>query len=60
MVVSKTEGSSLFLDAQDLSQLITVVDQQMNYYNKERRHSSIDLVAPLTYIEQVRTKKEEA
>ena len=54
----KNEGHSLFLDAQDLPQLIVIVDQQMNYYNKERRHSSIGLVAPLTYIEQVHTNKE--
>lgn len=54
----KGENHSLFLDAQTLSQLTDVMEQQMNYYSIERRHSSIGLVAPLTYIEQVRTKKE--
>lgn len=54
----KGENRSLFLDAQTLSQLTDVMEQQMNYYCKERRHSSIGLVAPLTYIEQVHTKKE--
>jgi transposase InsO family protein len=54
----KTEGGSLFLDAQNMSQLIGMVDHQMNYYNEVRRHSSIGQVSPLTYIEQVRTKRE--
>lgn len=56
----KTEGGSLFLDAQNMPQLIGMVDRQMNYYNIERRHSSIGQVSPLTYIEQVRTKREGA
>ncbi len=55
----KTEGHSLFLEAQSLGELITVVDERMLYYNTERRHSSIGYVPPLMYIEHVRSKEEE-
>ncbi len=55
----KTEGHSLFLGAQSLAELITVVDERMRYYNTQRRHSSIGYVPPLTYIRQVRYRREE-
>ncbi len=48
----KTEGHSLFLGAQSLAELITVVDERMHYYNTERRHSSIGYVPPSTFIRQ--------
>jgi transposase InsO family protein len=48
----KTEGRSLFLEAQTLSQLRAVVGEQMRYYNTERRHSSLGYLPPLTYIER--------
>ena len=50
----KEEGRSLFLDAQSLPALTTVIDNPMGYHNTHRRHSSIGHVPPLTYIEQVR------
>jgi transposase InsO family protein len=50
----KEESHSLFLDAQSLAELTAVVDERMRYYNTERRHSAIDYLAPLTYIERVR------
>ena len=50
----KTEGHSLFLEAQSVGELITVVDERMRYYNTRRRHSSIGYVPPLTYIERMR------
>jgi transposase InsO family protein len=50
----KEEGRSLFLDAQDIAALTTVVDNRMVYYNTDRRHSSIGYVPPLTYIERMR------
>lgn len=37
----KPEGHSLFLDAHDIAELRTVVAERMQYYNSERRHSSI-------------------
>ena len=51
----KTEGRSLFLEAQSLPELIEVVEERMMHYNTVRRHSSIGYVAPLTYIEQMRS-----
>ncbi len=30
------------------------VDERMDYYNEQRRHSSIDYLAPLTYLQQAR------
>lgn len=51
----KGEGHSLFLEAQTLTELITVVNQRMHYYNTERRHSSIGYVPPLTYIKRARS-----
>lgn len=51
----KTEGRSLFLDAQTLSELRAVVREQMRYYNTERRHSSLGYLPPLTYIERARS-----
>lgn len=50
----KEEGRSLFLDAQSIAELATVVNSRMVYYNTDRRHSSIGYVPPLTYIERVR------
>jgi transposase InsO family protein len=55
----KTEGHSLFLEAQSIDDLITVVDERMQYYNTERRHSSIGHVPPSTYIEHIWSKGEE-
>ena len=48
----KGEGHSLFLEAQSLDKLITVVDDRMRYYNTVRRHSAIGYVAPLMYIQR--------
>ena len=55
----KEENHSLLLDAQNLEALVEVVDQRMTYYNTERRHSSIDCLPPMTYIEHVRPGLEE-
>ena len=49
----KNEAPSLFLDAQTLDELIVVVGERMRYYNTERRHSSIDYLAPLAYIRRL-------
>jgi|TARA_Y100000310_G_C20510740_1_gene728710 putative transposase len=46
----KAEGHSLFLDAQNIDELRTVVGSRMFYYNTERRHSSIGYMSPLEYI----------
>ena len=49
----KSEGHSLFLDAQSLHELVEVVDQRMQYYNLERLHSGIGYRSPLDFIQQV-------
>jgi len=54
----KGEGHSLFLEAQTPDDLLAVVDRRMCYYNTERRHSSIDYVPPLTYIERIRSNSD--
>ena len=51
----KSEGHSLFLDAQSIDELRIVVDDRMRYYNTERRHSSIGYLSPLEYIRQMRS-----
>jgi putative transposase len=54
----KAEGHSLFLEAQTLIDLIAVVDMRMEYYNTERRHSSIGYLPPMTFIRQARVNLE--
>jgi putative transposase len=46
----KTENRSLFLDAQTLDELQAIVSERMDYYNSERRHSSIAYQAPVVFI----------
>jgi hypothetical protein len=50
----KTEGLSLFLDAQSLAELADVVDQRMQYHNHntERCHSSLAYRSPLQFIQR--------
>lgn len=50
----KGENNSLLLEAQTLNELQTVVAQRIEYYNQERRHSSLDYVPPLRYIRRHR------
>jgi putative transposase len=50
----KNEVLSLFLDAQTLDELVAEVDERVRYYNTERRHSSIDYLAPVAYIQRLR------
>ena len=51
----KGENSSLFLEAQTLSELISVVDAQVQYYNIHRRHSGLGYVSLLEYIDRTRS-----
>lgn len=50
----KGENESLLVDAADLSQLQDVVARQMRYYNAKRRHSSLDYLSPLAYLQKAR------
>ena len=47
----KTENHSLLLEAETLDELRDVIDGQMRYYNRERRHSGIGYQPPLAYLE---------
>lgn len=53
----KNENRSLLLDAQDLEELQAVVDQRMNYYNRERRHSVLGNQAPLAYVTGLKSQR---
>jgi putative transposase len=55
----KSEGRSLFLVAQSVTGLAAIVAERMDYYNAQRRHSSIDYLPPLTYIERIRSGTKE-
>jgi transposase InsO family protein len=50
----KGENESLLVDAAYLPELRDVVTRQMRYYNAERRHSSLDYLSPLAYLQKVR------
>jgi transposase InsO family protein len=51
----KSEGQSLFLNAQTFTELVTVVGQRMVYYNTHRRHSAIGQIPPLTFVQRSRS-----
>jgi len=46
----KGENASLFIEARDLRDLRTLIDRQMKYYNRQRRHSSLGNRPPLEYL----------
>jgi transposase InsO family protein len=54
----KTEGESLFLEAQTLAEVKSVVEERMEYYNAERRHSSLNQLSPLAFVERTSTTGE--
>lgn len=45
----KVENHSIFLDAQTLKGLRAIVAERMQYYNRERRHSTLGNRAPETF-----------
>jgi putative transposase len=49
----KSEGHSLFLDAQTLVELAAIVDQRLNYHNQERLHSALGYRTPMKFIQHV-------
>jgi transposase InsO family protein len=48
----KTENRSLILDAQNLNELDKTVEERIEYYNQERRYSSIDYLSPAMYLQK--------
>jgi transposase InsO family protein len=45
----KEENRSLFAEARDQHELISVVNDRMNHYNRRRKHSALGNQAPLAY-----------
>ncbi len=50
----KSEGQSRFLVADDFDQLQDIVAERVDYYNRSRRHSSIDYKTPMSALRQMR------
>lgn len=48
----KREGRDLFLEAENIWELKRVVRERIEYYNQERRHSTLGQIAPLTYLKR--------
>ena len=42
----KTENASVFWEAETLEEVVEIVDSQMVYYNRERRHSALHYQPP--------------
>lgn len=51
----KVENRSLFLDCGNVAELARVVDERMEYYNRERRHSSLDYTSPMEYLDSLQS-----
>lgn len=54
----KTENRALFLDVETLPELQEDVGRRMDYYNTDRRYSSLDYVSPMNFIISCQTKKQ--
>jgi len=48
----KTENQSLFHEAMNIWELRRVLAQQVDYYNRRRRHSTLGNTAPMSYVAQ--------
>lgn len=55
----KRENKDLFLEARNIWELKRVVKERIEYYNQERRHSTLGQVAPLTYLKREKILPEE-
>ena len=49
----KTENNSLIMHAESLAELQDVTQQQMTYYNQDRRHSALDYRTPQQVVQAV-------
>ena len=48
----KTENQSLLLEAETLQEVTQIIDRQMDYYNHDRRHSSLGQIAPWVFLQE--------
>lgn len=55
----KREGESLFVEAANVEELRELVDGQMSYYNRQRRHSALGYESPVAYIGSLRREEDE-
>ncbi len=55
----KTENRSLVNEAQTFEELVVLLADRFNYYNRERRHSAIGYLAPLSYVKSMKNGKNE-
>ncbi len=55
----KRENKDLFLEAENIWELKRIVKERVEYYNQERRHSTLGQVAPLTYLKREKILPEE-
>jgi len=55
----KRENKDLFLEARNIWELKRVVKERIEYYNQERRHSTLGQVSPLTYLKREKILPEE-
>jgi putative transposase len=53
----KDENQDLFWECRTLAELLRVVDEQMEYYNTTRRHTSLGNKAPFTYLQEKRNRR---
>lgn len=52
----KNENRSLLLEAEDLEELVRIVDDRICYHNRERRHSTLGNMSPMDYLAARRRK----
>ena len=50
----KAEGHSQFLDARTIGELREVVERRIDFYNRQRYHSSLGYQAPLAFVRKER------
>jgi len=53
----KTESQSLFSEARTFEELAAVLAERFEYYNRERRHSTIGYLAPLSYVRSLNDRR---
>jgi putative transposase len=46
------ENHSLLIEAATIPELVAVIDDRMRYYNRDRRHSSLDNQPPIVYAQR--------
>ena len=53
----KTENQSLFNETRTFDELAAVLAERFKYYSRERRHSAIGYLAPLSYVKSLNDRR---